>query len=53
MTDPHYHVGIPVTDAEILDRVRNGLPVYCPADPKPSPQRIYIEFAAKRGPNSQ
>ena len=53
MTDPHYHVGIPVTDAEILDRVRSGLPAYQPTDPKVLDQRVYLEFAQKRGPNSE
>ena len=47
MTDPHYHVGIPVLDAEILARVRSGLPAYLPTDPKVLDQTVYLEFAAK------
>lgn len=47
-----YHVGLPRDIVDVLDRVKRGLPVYWPTDPKPIQQDIYIEFAAKRGPNS-
>jgi hypothetical protein len=50
---PEYHVGWPTTDEEKLDRVRRGLPVYCPRDPKVIEQASYIRFAEKRPPNSK
>lgn len=49
----HYHVGYPITARQIVDRVVQGLPVYLPKDPKVIDQRPYIEFASKRGPNSE
>lgn len=55
MTDEktHWHVGWPVDEAEALERVKRGLPVYWPGDPKPICQTPYIEFSEKRGPNSE
>ena len=47
-----YHVAWPPADVrQILDRIKRGLPVYWPTDPKPLNQAPYREFAAKRGPN--
>ena len=49
MTEPHmYHVGWPPPNVQhILDRVKRGLPVYWPTDPKPIDQTVYLAFAAK------
>lgn len=49
MSDPnHFHVGWPPRDVwHILDRIKRGLPVYWPTDPKPLDQTKYIEWAAK------
>ena len=49
MTDPlTYHVGFPHKHVrDVLDRIKRGLPVYYPTDPKPIDQRPYIAFAAK------
>lgn len=54
MTDPqHWHCGWPPPDVNhILDKVKRGLPVYWPTDPKPSHQTPYIEWSKKRGANS-
>jgi len=50
----HYHVGWPPRDVQqILDRVKRGLPVYWPTDPKPLDQIKYVRFATERGPNSE
>lgn len=48
-----YHVGWPVTAVEVCRRARRGLPVYWPTDPKDVDQRIYVEFADRRGANSE
>lgn len=48
-----YHVGRIRHVEEVLARLRRGLPVYMPTDPKPIDQRPYLAFAAERGPNSQ
>lgn len=50
---PHYHVGWPPDPEVALQRLRAGLPVYWPTDPKMSPQGPYIRFADKRPPNSE
>lgn len=42
-----YHVGLPRHVVDILDRIKRGLPVYWPTDPKPIDQAVYIRFAAK------
>lgn len=42
-----YHVGLPRHIADILDRIKRGLPVYWPTDPKPIDQAAYLRFAAK------
>lgn len=48
MSDPnHYHVGLGLTASQIIARVKRGLPVYMPTDPKPIDQTPYIAFAAK------
>ena len=53
-TDQRWHCGWPPPDVNhILNRVKRGLPVYWPTDPKPNDQAPYLTFAAKRGPNSE
>jgi hypothetical protein len=47
------HPGWPPVLEDILDRVSRGLPVYYPTDPKLIDQTKYVQFAAKRGPNSE
>jgi hypothetical protein len=42
-----YHVGLPVHVRDVLDRIKRGLPVYWPTDPKPIDQTVYVRFAAK------
>lgn len=50
----HYHVGWPPAHVrDLLARVKRGLPVYWPTDPKVIDQRPYIAFAGERGPNSE
>lgn len=39
--------------SEKLDRMRRGLPVYWPTDPKDIDQAPYLAFAGKRPPNSR
>jgi hypothetical protein len=53
VSDTHGHVGWPVDPDEALDRIQRGLPVYWPTHPLPLDQAPYVEFAAKRGPNSE
>lgn len=52
MSDERYHVGWPPDLDDVLERVKRGLPVSWPTDPKPINQLGYWEFAASRGPNS-
>lgn len=40
----HYHVGWPPDLHLVWERIRRGLPVYWPTDPKETDQRPYIEF---------
>ncbi|MGZ4524216.1 MAG: hypothetical protein ACXVXO_12500 [Mycobacteriaceae bacterium] len=47
------HVGWPVDPAEALERIKRGLPVYWPRDPKTVDQTPYRTFAATRGSNSE
>lgn len=47
------HVGWPVDPDEALDRIKRGLPVYWPGDPRAIDQRPYVRFSETRGPNSE
>ena len=44
----HYHVGYPLTDAQILAAVKAGRKVYLPDDPRSIDQRPYVAYAVKR-----
>lgn len=49
----HGHVGWPVDWDDVRDRGKRGLPAYVPTDPRSIDQAPYIEFAGKRGPNTE
>lgn len=47
MPDTYYHVGYPPDATDVFKRIRSGLPVYWPKEPKDIDQTPYIRFSER------